>query len=352
MKTKSNPVVPRMAHVAKHFNDFVTLATFYGWAEANGLHTFRSQLIGNFLEWPHDPSAPPEWRREHFFGAGRMLARRVAACWSTLPASSPADRYLPWLAREVNKLYKAYYQRYLAWDFPPFPPMYPDLSAVFGRPQIAMDFPFESRRDMTALASHTQELVEAFGNIVKWATATGVDINAYDAPAAISAAGAWLESQRSGVPEQGPIAYQFADGWTVQDLGCAGELRDEAEAMGHCVDTYINDVYSGDTKIFSLRDPSGRPHVTMEWLVHDRHVGQMRGKQNVFPPKKEYVLRMIEFRDAALEGAQPARVAAESEDEMIAAAAILFIEFVDPSTQVRRNPRCASQRDVKRKLLR
>ena len=34
--------------------------------------------------------------------------------------------------------------------------------------------------------------------------------------------------------------------------------------MGHCVGGYCPDVASGRTKIFSLRDKRGEPHVTVE----------------------------------------------------------------------------------------
>lgn len=41
-------------------------------------------------------------------------------------------------------------------------------------------------------------------------------------------------------------------------------LKREGEAMSHCVGTYCEPVMSGGTKVFSLRDPKGRSHVTIE----------------------------------------------------------------------------------------
>lgn len=41
-------------------------------------------------------------------------------------------------------------------------------------------------------------------------------------------------------------------------------LDAEGKMMGHCVGSYCDQVSGGGTRIFSLRDPSGKPHVTVE----------------------------------------------------------------------------------------
>lgn len=41
-------------------------------------------------------------------------------------------------------------------------------------------------------------------------------------------------------------------------------LKYEGDTMGHCVGGYCEDVASGKSKIYSLRDAKGRPHVTIE----------------------------------------------------------------------------------------
>lgn len=41
-------------------------------------------------------------------------------------------------------------------------------------------------------------------------------------------------------------------------------LKYEGDTMGHCVGGYCPDVLSGNTRIFSLRDAKGEPHVTVE----------------------------------------------------------------------------------------
>lgn len=42
------------------------------------------------------------------------------------------------------------------------------------------------------------------------------------------------------------------------------QLKYEGDVMGHCVGGYCEDVLSGDSRIFSLRDAKGEPHVTVE----------------------------------------------------------------------------------------
>lgn len=51
-----------------------------------------------------------------------------------------------------------------------------------------------------------------------------------------------------------------------------GALRDalkyEGDTMGHCVGGYCDDVLEGRSRIFSLRDAKGEPHVTVETAPH------------------------------------------------------------------------------------
>jgi hypothetical protein len=44
----------------------------------------------------------------------------------------------------------------------------------------------------------------------------------------------------------------------------ADALKYEGETMGHCVGGYCPDVVAGKTRIYSLRDAKGQPHVTIE----------------------------------------------------------------------------------------
>lgn len=71
--------------------------------------------------------------------------------------------------------------------------------------------------------------------------------------------------------------YEMPDGMiTSKGFGervLADALKYEGETMGHCVGGYCPDVIEGRSRIFSLRDAKGMPHVTVEVgnksLIHD-----------------------------------------------------------------------------------
>ncbi len=57
------------------------------------------------------------------------------------------------------------------------------------------------------------------------------------------------------------------NGYTVIPVGeraLEEALRYEGDQMGHCVGGYCDEVLSGSSRIFSLRDKKGEPHVTIE----------------------------------------------------------------------------------------
>lgn len=88
-------------------------------------------------------------------------------------------------------------------------------------------------------------------------------------------------------------------------------LKYEGDTMGHCVGGYCEDVASGKSKIYSLRDAKGRPHVTVEVRPNPPkyntdtipnqkipqegfRVVQIKGKGNR-APKDEYVPFVQDF---------------------------------------------------------
>jgi hypothetical protein len=79
----------------------------------------------------------------------------------------------------------------------------------------------------------------------------------------------WVYEMNSQNNEEGsdwtdstPV-YTWEDGWHLDKVG-PSDLAREGELMGHCVGGYCDAVTSGNTSIFSLRDPKGQPHVTLE----------------------------------------------------------------------------------------
>ena len=68
-------------------------------------------------------------------------------------------------------------------------------------------------------------------------------------------------------------------------LPLAKWLQQEGDAMGHCVGGYCDDVLSGRSRIFSLRDAKGEPHVTVEVTPGD----QFASRDRLFDlPTEEY----------------------------------------------------------------
>jgi len=68
-----------------------------------------------------------------------------------------------------------------------------------------------------------------------------------------------------------PIPKEYNDGYKWVELKHETDpkrtekaLKSEGEMMGHCVGGYCPDVESGEIKIFSLRGPDGKSHVTIE----------------------------------------------------------------------------------------
>lgn len=68
-----------------------------------------------------------------------------------------------------------------------------------------------------------------------------------------------------GAGQTPEAAIKAAQKWLGEgDTSLADALRFEGDTMGHCVGGYCDDVLSGRSRIFSLRDAKGQPHVTIE----------------------------------------------------------------------------------------
>jgi hypothetical protein len=85
-------------------------------------------------------------------------------------------------------------------------------------------------------------------------------------------------------------------------------LKYEGDTMQHCVGGYCEDIASGSTQIFSLRDSRGMPHATIEVVPSrsntlkqmidgnptDFNIEQIKGRKNG-PPEKEYLPFVQDF---------------------------------------------------------
>ncbi|MCV9963624.1 PcfJ domain-containing protein [Pararhizobium sp. BT-229] len=113
---------------------------------------------------------------------------------------------------------------------------------------------------------------------------------------------------RVAAGEGAKVIHECCDGWTVVRLKTPEALDHEGYAMGHCVGqgSYDGGLSTNFTGIYSLRDPFGRSHVTLE-IDHSMDiVRQIKGKQNR-PPKAEYMRRLLGWRglkDVSVEGTE------------------------------------------------
>ena len=283
-----NPTEKRLRWIAGQYPPDVLAMTAATFAEATG-----QDRISRIL-YQYAAEADAEWagRRDWHNDSGDWYVQKAFNILGeqkdgfTTAMHTRFDRYLPWAAREFGRLRDHYGS---GW----------------------------THRDWDDKL-HTQ-----FRAIVDWSEAERVDLNRYNLRDALDAAEAWGDARvGAGVP-QGTVVYQFDDGWTVQELNEQDALDAEGAIMQHCLDTYESDrgeqqgrVWEYDppvvmdtsgmpVKIYSLRDPQGQPHATMEfieqrdWHPGAPYVSQLKGKQNA-DPKYEYLSRMVEFRRARL----------------------------------------------------
>ena len=98
----------------------------------------------------------------------------------------------------------------------------------------------------------------------------------------------------TGDYEHKDVVYKFDNGYTIVDVNTENDLDVEGEKMGHCVGSYCDNVASGETTIYSLRDAKNEPHATIEVaptlpLGRTRsrgRVDQIKGKGNAAPVDK------------------------------------------------------------------
>lgn len=224
------------------------------------------------------------------------LASLVIAV-TALPAHNPTDFLVPWIARELVTLARAIVDaqtgNFFSWKAK------------------------ESRGDYYA-AVHT--LMDKAPAIAQWAKESRTDIGKIDLATALETIATY--KFKTSLVEQGTIVFRYADGWTVQELRTERALSQEGKNMQNCVGGYCETVEKGEARIYSVRDPSGQPHVTME-LVPPKgppnygadlepedfvrsekrllwHFEQVLGKQND-APTAAYRDRAREFVDKAFE---------------------------------------------------
>jgi len=93
--------------------------------------------------------------------------------------------------------------------------------------------------------------------------------------------------------------------WPLGRQALQDALKYEGDTMGHCVGGYCDDVAAGRSRIYSLRDAKGEPHVTIEvapdpgaltdaYRWDNPSIKQIKGKQNR-APNAEYLPFVQDF---------------------------------------------------------
>jgi hypothetical protein len=120
----------------------------------------------------------------------------------------------------------------------------------------------------------------------------------------------WL-NKTSGQTEgtEGVREVLRVDGYRWVELTTQAALDYEGNGMGHCVRSYGGRVERGECRIFSLRDSSNEPHVTIE--ISDNEMKQIQGKQNK-PPIEKYWGATVEFLNYGLDKGLFQRISSNS----------------------------------------
>jgi hypothetical protein len=164
-----------------------------------------------------------------------------------LPEHNRHDFLIPWIGRELVKLAK-------------------EVFKGKRRPASAGRLGLTERLQYGVTASDYWDAVHALYDkapaIAQWAKETRTDIGKVDLATALETIKTY--EFKTSLVEQGTIVYAFADGWTVQELRTESALSAEGTNMQNCIASYHEEVGEGRTRIYSIRDKSGNPHVSME----------------------------------------------------------------------------------------
>lgn len=164
-----------------------------------------------------------------------------------LPEHNRYDFLIPWVGRELSKLAK-------------------EVFKGARRPASAGRLGLTGRLKSGVTATDYWDAVHALYDkapaIAQWAKETRADIGKVDLATALEAIKTY--EFKTSLVEQGTVVYTFRDGWTVQELRTESALSAEGTNMQNCIASYHDSVEAGGTRIYSIRDKSGNPHVSME----------------------------------------------------------------------------------------
>lgn len=159
-----------------------------------------------------------------------------------LTQDANVDALAPWVARLINQQLKA------------------------GKPDYRL---------LRQLAKHIQDIAD-------WSRAERADLMKFNAKQVLHRASRWgATKKREDMAKKAPPSEMvFEHGpWKFYALTTKEALEHEGDCQRHCVGRYWDDVKSGRTKIFSVRDEKGVSKATIE-VDHHYIVRQVKGPAN------------------------------------------------------------------------
>jgi len=340
-KLVRNPAIPRLEWVAKNYPDSIWLLTVLGFMEAAAMDDARSLMEAEAEAVVDMNEGGESLTYSGFLSDGVAYQIREYGTENT-----EYDRYIPWLAKSLNRVTKKPVKKLREV----FEKAYPGLVFDRGLPHVvkgmaeddvalaklhrkfdrmesdpvpilvdaftvshntiisrindawyyldALDGPaYTEARDLIDLIiGDVPELISSFGTVVRWAEGDGVNLDDYEPLEAVQLAKEWAARQpKDPNIVAGDVVYEFDDGWDFQELKTGAHLRCEGKYLDHCVKDYKPSNIGVVYRIFSLRDPEGRPVATLRWEIDGEYVQQYYGMSNKIPERDE-LLRGAEFR--------------------------------------------------------
>ena len=144
----------------------------------------------------------------------------------------------------------------------------------------------KGRLDAADYVELVESLERMLPHIATWVHHTRPDLTRLSIADAMSQAAVFEDPGASSDVPQGEVIYRFADGWTIQNLTKPEQIFADGIHVQNCLredrygPSYVERVRSGNTKIFSLRKPSGIPVISIEYDVRNKSFNQIYAKQN------------------------------------------------------------------------
>jgi len=159
----------------------------------------------------------------------------------------------PWVVKQLK-------DNYQTWLFTPQAPSF----MGWGAPQQFN--PTNSQKHFDT--AHLQDIVTEAGPLLaelkrENRTPQGLDVNQMGLRDLDEWLMEWKRENRES-ENQGEVAYEYKNGWTMQRLTTPEQLQYEGDEMHHCVGGYASEVEDGTSLIYSLRDNKNTPYVTIE----------------------------------------------------------------------------------------